>query len=71
MGVNLSAITRYYVRGASQGVRSVLFNLLPPLLGFVVCFYLWYSLRTPAKIAGFVWLALGVIYRLAWRPATR
>ena len=33
-----------------------------PLLGFAFCLYLWTSLRTPAKIAGGLWLAAGVIY---------
>jgi putrescine importer len=27
-----------------------------------VCLYLWLSLRSPAKIAGGVWLAAGVLY---------
>lgn len=62
MGVNLAAIARYYIRGSSHGLRSVLLNLLPPLLGFVVCVYIWWSLRTPAKVAGFLWLVLGLIY---------
>ncbi len=62
MGVNLASLARYYVRGESRGPRSVLFNLLPPLLGFVVCLYIWWSLQTPAKIAGFIWLILGAVY---------
>ena len=62
MGVNLAAIARYYVRGASRGPRSVVLNLVPPLLGFLVCLYIWLSLRTPAKIAGFIWLLLGLSY---------
>lgn len=62
MGVNLAAIAHYYVRGASRGLRSIALNLLPPLLGFLVCLYIWSSLRTPAKIAGFIWLLLGLLY---------
>lgn len=62
MGVNLSSIARYYVRGDSRGPRSVLLNLLPPLFGFLVCLYIWCSLQTPAKIAGVIWLLLGLIY---------
>jgi hypothetical protein len=27
--------------------------------GFLVCFYLWLSLRWPAKVAGGIWLAGG------------
>lgn len=66
MGVNLAAIARYYIRGASHGVKSTLLNFLPPLAGFLVCGYIWWSLRTPAKIVGFAWLFAGLVY-YAWR----
>jgi len=62
MGVNASAFVRYFVRAE----RRTLGNLLPPLLGFAVCFYIWLSLRTPAKVVGLVWLASGLLYG-AWK----
>jgi putrescine importer len=37
-----------------------------PLLGFFICFYLWLSLRWPAKLAGGAWLAVGIAYG-AWK----
>jgi amino acid transporter len=58
MGVNLAAFTRYWVRAEDRRVT----NLIWPLLGFAICFYLWWSLRTPAKIAGGLWLGAGVVY---------
>ena len=58
MGVNLAAFTRYWVRARTRRVA----DLVLPLLGFLVCFYLWLSLRWPAKVAGGIWLAGGVIY---------
>jgi len=58
MGVNASALVRYFVRAE----RRTLGNLLPPLLGFTVCLYIWLSLRTPAKVVGVVWLATGLLY---------
>jgi len=64
MGVNASAFVHYYLRGA----RKTLWNFLPPLLGFIVCFYLWYNLGTKAKIAGLCWLGAGVLYG-AWRTS--
>jgi putrescine importer len=64
MGVNASAFVHYFLRGA----RKTLGNFLPPLLGFIVCFYLWYSLGPKAKIAGLCWLAAGVLYG-AWRTS--
>lgn len=58
MGVNLSALLHYYVRGRD---RSWSF-LLPPVAGFVVCLYLFLSLSLPAKLAGAGWLLFGLAY---------
>jgi len=62
MGVNIAALTHYFVRGRSRGLKEVFVYLLPPLVGFLVCFYIWLSLRTPAKLAGAAWLLVGVLY---------
>ena len=62
MGVNAASFVHYFLRGEHKTVR----NFLPPLLGFGVCFFLWISLGQNAKIAGFVWLAAGVLYG-GWR----
>ena len=61
MGVNAAAFKRFYLRGT-----RTLGNLLPPLAGFVVCLYLWLSLRRPAMIAGSAWLVAGILYG-AWK----
>jgi putrescine importer len=58
MGVNLAALMRYGVRSDDRRIT----NFLLPILGFLVCLYLFLSLRWPAKIAGGVWLAAGVLY---------
>jgi putrescine importer len=58
MGVNLAAFVRYWVR--SDDRRAADFAL--PLVGFLICLYLWLSLRWPAKVAGGLWLAAGLIY---------
>ena len=62
MGVNLAAFVHYFWRGRSQD-RS---HLVPPLLGFAICAYLWWSLSWPARLVGFAWLASGVAYG-AWK----
>ncbi|MCL5279137.1 MAG: APC family permease [Planctomycetes bacterium] len=64
MGVNASSFVRYFLRGQ----RRTVWSLLPPLLGFSVCLYLWLSLGWKAKIAGLCWLAAGVLYG-AWRTS--
>jgi putrescine importer len=60
--VNLSVIQHYFIRLKQRSGRAILFNLLFPLLGALVCSYVWMNLSTRAKIAGFVWLAIGGIY---------
>jgi putrescine importer len=58
MGVNLAAFSRYYLKAEKRRVS----DLVLPLLGFLVCLYLWLSLRTPAKLAGGGWLLAGVLW---------
>jgi amino acid transporter len=65
MGVNLSALTRYYFRASDKQLT----NLLAPLGGFVVCLLLWWHLNPYAKIAGTVWMMAGLTYgavRTGW-----
>lgn len=58
MGVNAASFTRYYLR-ESQKKWS---NLLVPVMGFTVCLLLWLNLSRPAKIAGIIWMAIGIAY---------
>jgi hypothetical protein len=53
---------RYYVRNPEKKLT----NLLPPVLGFVICLLLWLNLSTPAKIAGVIWMAVGIGFG-AWK----
>ena len=64
MGVNLSCFVRYFLRGHSKRVR----DFLLPVLGFLVCLFLWLSLGYKAKFAGAGWLAAGLLYG-AWRTS--
>ena len=59
-GVNLAALVHYGVRSKDRKWH----DLVLPLLGFLICAYLWWSLRPLAKIAGGSWLAVGVLYGL-------
>ena len=64
MGVNLSALIHYYVRGRDRRLR----HLIPPILGFLICLYLWASLAWITLIIGVCWLLAGVLYG-AWRTS--
>jgi putrescine importer len=60
--VNLSVIRHYFIRERSRAGIEVLTNLIFPLLGAIVCGYLWMSLSSSAKLAGFAWLGGGFVY---------
>lgn len=58
MGVNAAAFFHYYLRAEQKRLR----NLFPPVLGFCICLVIWMNLSWQAKIAGAVWLFLGIVY---------
>jgi amino acid transporter len=60
--VNLSVIRQFYFRMHRRSGWEMFTNLVFPTLGSLVCAYLWMSLSTKAKIAGFIWLAVGAAY---------
>jgi putrescine importer len=62
MGVNLASLTHYYIRGASRTIGQ----LIPPVLGFIICFLLWISLSSKAMIFGAIWMVVGIAYG-AWK----
>ncbi len=59
--VNLSVIRHFYLR-ASSAAASPFHESLFPLAGAMVCAYVWLSLSSKAQMAGFGWLAFGVVY---------
>ncbi|HEV3205896.1 MAG TPA: APC family permease [Terriglobales bacterium] len=58
MGVNLAAFVRYFVRGEKKTIS----HFVPPLAGFFICLLLWLNLSRPAKIAGAVWMGVGILF---------
>jgi putrescine importer len=62
MGVNAAAFTQYFLKVENKGLKSFLLNAIVPILGFVVCFIIWINLSQKAKEAGFVWMAVGLVY---------
>jgi hypothetical protein len=61
-GVNLAALTHYYIRGADRSLGQ----LLPPILGFAICLFIWIHLSNLALIAGSIWMIAGIAYG-AWK----
>lgn len=60
--VNLSVVSHYYFRLRLRGGRRTIENLVFPVLGTAVCGFLWFNLTAKAKLAGFGWLAIGIVY---------
>ena len=60
--VNLSVIRHFYMRLRRRRGMAALTNLAFPLVGAIVCSYVWLNLSWKARVAGFGWLALGMIY---------
>ena len=62
MGVNAAAFVRYYLREKEKKLS----NLLPPVLGFLICGLLWWNLSGKARIFGAIWMAVGIAFG-AWK----
>jgi putrescine importer len=58
MAVNAASFTRYFLRETDKRWS----NFLVPVLGFVICLLLWLNLSRPAKVAGVIWMLLGIGY---------
>ena len=59
---NMSVIARFWVRDKERSGAAVIKYLIIPAIAAAICIYLWFSLTATAKIVGFSWLALGVIF---------
>jgi putrescine importer len=60
--VNLSVIRHYYIRRRERSGLAFFTNLVFPALGALVCSYVWMNLTTKAKLVGFGWMGLGLLY---------
>jgi len=58
MGVNLASLTHYYIRGEDRSV----WQLVPPVLGFLICLFIWINLSKLAMIVGAIWMVAGIAY---------
>ncbi len=67
MGVNAASFHHYWLKRSDRSWSQAAI----PACGFIVCLYIWLSLRTQAKLAGFVWLAIAGCYYLSFRLFTR
>lgn len=62
MGVNASSFIHQWRHPGSGNLIGKFTGLAVPLLGFLVCAFLWGNLSHAAILVGFVWMALGILY---------
>jgi amino acid transporter len=62
MGVNMTVFRQFYLLRTGKWTRSLLTGAILPLLGFLVCFFIWFSLPNPSKILGGIWFFIGLLY---------
>lgn len=58
MGVNAAAFVRYFVRAEERHW----FDFVSPVLGFLICLFIWRNLSSKAMLLGAVWMAVGIAY---------
>ncbi|HXF11268.1 MAG TPA: APC family permease, partial [Desulfuromonadaceae bacterium] len=68
MGVNAAAFVHYVLRHRDQSTGKLIGSVLAPVIGFIVCAFLWINLSHWAIIVGLCWLASGIAYG-AWRTS--
>ncbi|MFA6075602.1 MAG: APC family permease [Negativicutes bacterium] len=58
MGVNAATFTHYWLKSNHRKwINAVL-----PVLGFIVCLFIWFNLKLPAMVLGGTWLCAGLLY---------
>lgn len=62
MGVNLATFRQFFFMRPKGEKRHIFIDGVLPIAGFLVCFLIWISLPTPAKIIGGIWFLIGIGY---------
>lgn len=62
MGVNIAMFRQFFFLRPAGEKRNIISDAILPVLGFLVCFIIWISLPTPAKIIGGIWFLIGLVY---------
>ena len=58
MGVNAASFIHLWRDGTSRNLS----NLAVPVLGFLICGFIWVHLSRPALVLGAIWMATGIAY---------
>ena len=62
-GVNFACFWQFTVLAHRKGAEwRIVQDAILPLIGFLVCGYIWWNLNHLAKTVGGIWFAIGIIY---------
>jgi amino acid transporter len=62
-GVNLACFWQFTVQAQKRGASwRLIQDAVLPLIGFLVCGYIWWNLNSLAKTVGGIWFAIGILY---------
>jgi amino acid transporter len=64
MLVNLCVVRHYWLRQGLRTGAQTFSNMILPILGFAICFYIWIHLSPFALKLGAIWMAIGFLYLL-------
>ena len=62
IGVNVATFWQFYIVGQPTHKKNFFADAVVPALGGIFCLIIWLGLATPAKIAGGIWFAVGLIH---------
>ena len=63
IGVNFACFWQFTVLAQRKGVKwRIVQDAVLPLIGFLVCGYIWWNLNHLAKTVGGIWFAIGILY---------
>ncbi len=62
IGVNVATFWQFYIVGQPTHKKNFFADAVVPGLGGIFCLIIWLGLATPAKIAGGIWFAVGLIH---------
>ncbi len=62
MGVNVASMREYFFKSTQKNIKSFFVDLLPPLIGFVICLIIWLNLPLKTFIIGGSWMMVGIVY---------
>jgi len=60
--VHISVITHYFIKNKKRSMKDSILYLVIPLIGVVLCVWLWTSLSQQAFMLGISWFIIGAVY---------